>query len=247
MPYADKICGVYLISRIGTDECYVGQSVNIKARWRGHIHNLEQRKHKSKWLQRVFDKYGVDAFEMAILEICLDPSDKAALTAREQAWMDGIRPCYNTTPAAGSTFGYKFPPNARIRCSAGQKKRFECPEERKKYGLMMRGRLSPWKGMSASAETRAKMSAAKIGRVSSFKGKSHSKESRERISLARRGTESSFKGKSHSKASLDKMRLAKLGKESPNKGIPLSEEAKAKQSASMKAMYAKKRELANKG
>src|SRR5271165_6619044 len=95
-----KICGIYIIRRTGTDECYVGQSVDIQHRWVGHQKSLSRGTHRSKWLERAFAKHGPEPFEVDVLEVV--ERDKSALTTAEQVWMDRLNPCYNTAPAAGS-------------------------------------------------------------------------------------------------------------------------------------------------
>lgn len=71
--------GIYLISC--PNGCmYIGQSVNIKKRWREHMNYLKNNKHKNPRLQNIFNKYGVVNY--FILENC----DKSFLNERESFW-----------------------------------------------------------------------------------------------------------------------------------------------------------------
>ena len=224
MPRVNKTCGIYVISRVGTNECYVGQTVDADKRWRDHRRLLENGEHSSNWMQHVFNKFGVSVFHFEIVEILIDPTDKVSMIKAEQDWMDGLRPCYNSAPAAGSNFGFRHSEATKALLSAIRTKEAkDHPEVRERLRAMRIGRPSPWKGRSPSAETRAKQSAAKKGKPSSFKGHTHTPEA------------------------LAKIAAASKGRTSPNKGKPRSAEANAKQSASMKARFARLRELAAKG
>lgn len=217
MPYKNVVCGIYCIRRIGTEECYVGQSVNILNRWRIHRADLAKGAHHSRRLQRVYDRHGIEVLQFSILETCPDPKDKQTVTAAEQRWLDALKPCYNSAPVAASLLGMKRSPEAMAACSAGQKRRFERPEERERLAGLRRGLPSPWRGQTPSSEALEKMSAAHKGRPSPFKGKKHSAEALAKMSAARKGKPSPNKGKI-----------------SPMKGVPRSDEVKSKISVANK-------------
>lgn len=61
-------CGVYKIYNTIEDKCYIGQSLDIENRWKGHVNELKKGKHINKKLQLAFDKYGIEAFEFSILK-----------------------------------------------------------------------------------------------------------------------------------------------------------------------------------
>lgn len=105
-----KFPGIYKIQRIGTDQCYVGSSVNIHRRKNQHMRELNAGNHHAIRLQRAWSKYGHDAFEFIVLEECIHSIDlRSTLMTREQHWMDALMPCFNTCPAAESTLGFKMP------------------------------------------------------------------------------------------------------------------------------------------
>ncbi len=217
-----KIAGIYIIRRTGTDECYVGQSVDIHNRWRLHRQDLKAGKHHSAYLQRVVDKHGISVLTFDILETGLLIADAASLLAAEQKWIDKLKPCYNSSKVAGSTLGLKFSKIGRKNVSKAQKLRFERPDQRALMSDIRRGRPSPWRGKSPTIATRAKMSAAKKGKTSSFIGRKHTEESRILISKS------------------------KIGLPSPNKGRPMTDEQKHKISIAALARYAQKRGLGQK-
>ena len=77
--------GVYAILHRESGYRYIGSSLNIDSRWRGHIRKLERRQHHCRMLQTTWNVHGADAFELVVLELVDDPF---ALTSREQYWMD---------------------------------------------------------------------------------------------------------------------------------------------------------------
>jgi len=44
--------GIYKITNIANNKCYIGSAVNITARFATHRHQLRNEKHHSKYLQR---------------------------------------------------------------------------------------------------------------------------------------------------------------------------------------------------
>ena len=104
-----KVAGVYKISRVGTEQCYVGSSSDICRRWNSHKRELRIGKHHAAYLQNAWSLHGSDVFEFSMLEICESASLREFLFEREQYWIDELKPCYNTCPAAASTLGFKMP------------------------------------------------------------------------------------------------------------------------------------------
>lgn len=104
-----KIAGIYKISRVGTDQCYVGSSSWITKRWAVHKRELRHNRHHASYLQNAWNKHGADAFKFSVLEICEGEALKELLLIREQHWMDSLKPCFNSCPAAASTLGFRMP------------------------------------------------------------------------------------------------------------------------------------------
>ena len=62
----NKITGIYMILNHTNDKIYIGQSIDIKTRWKQHKSNLNCNRHENKHLQSAWDKYGKDKFEIQL-------------------------------------------------------------------------------------------------------------------------------------------------------------------------------------
>lgn len=90
--------GIYIIKNKITNQCYVGQSVNIEARWRRHKQNLKQKNYADyNKLYPAMDKYGIDNFELSVVEF-LPGASRSTMLAKEEEWiekLDSINNGYN--------------------------------------------------------------------------------------------------------------------------------------------------------
>lgn len=75
--------GIYKITCVGNNKCYIGQSIAIKRRWNDHKKSLKQGTHYNKYLQNAYNKYGENSFVYEILEQC----SKDKLNEREQFYI----------------------------------------------------------------------------------------------------------------------------------------------------------------
>ena len=57
--------GIYKITNKLTNKAYIGQSIDIKRRWKEHRYNIGSNKNP---LYLDFEKYGLDNFSFEILE-----------------------------------------------------------------------------------------------------------------------------------------------------------------------------------
>ncbi len=176
---ADNRSGIYRIVHMESMHEYVGSAITFRKRWNIHKRDLRLGQHHSTYLQRAYDKYGLDAFAFVPIEI-VTTADQ--LISREQYWIDELQPVFNMSRVAGSTLG--------VPCSS---------ETRAKIGAANTGKT----GYRHTDETKAVLSAAKIGnqhtkgrvmpederkrRGESQKGRVMSAESRQKISDARTG------------------------------------------------------------
>lgn len=91
-------CGIYKITNIINNHCYIGQSVDIKRRLSEHL--LQRYK---ATIYYAFDKYGIDNFTFEIIELC----PKESLNEREKYWIafyDSYNNGYNMTQGGEGNF-----------------------------------------------------------------------------------------------------------------------------------------------
>lgn len=74
--------GIYYIKNLINSKIYIGQSINIEARWEAHKKNEHNR-----YLKLSFEKYGMENFEFKIIEI-LNEDNINFMTEREQYYID---------------------------------------------------------------------------------------------------------------------------------------------------------------
>ncbi|MES2973372.1 MAG: NUMOD3 domain-containing DNA-binding protein [Pseudomonadota bacterium] len=258
-------CGIYSIRNIQNGKRYVGSAVNIGSRWRHHKSTLRSGRHHSIKLQRAWDLYKEDAFVFELIEVV---ADKCDLLAREQFWMDlhaasTSEHGYNVLPLARSSLGAKRGPFSdahRAALSAartGVKKGPMSPENRAKL-------IASHAGRPLSAEHKAKLSMVRKGKnhnkpitaeqrarlSETGKGRKHTEEARAKMSAATLGIALSEAHRAKISQSLLGMKLspehraklsaAKIGV----KRGPMSEEHKAKISASRRHWAADQRKPA---
>jgi group I intron endonuclease len=61
--------GIYKITNLTTNECYVGKSVNIEKRWIDHFSKSYGARHSVRF-QEAIDKYGKQGFDFRVIEEC---------------------------------------------------------------------------------------------------------------------------------------------------------------------------------
>lgn len=93
----DKIQGIYKITNLINDKCYIGKSEDIELRKKIHFRELEEGSHHSAYLQEDFKKYGNDSFSFETIEII---NDKELLMFAERFFIDkfdSFKSGYNMT------------------------------------------------------------------------------------------------------------------------------------------------------
>ena len=79
---AEKISGIYKITSKHNGKVYIGQSIDIYNRWRGHWKQVKRG--DSDYIHNAMRKYGKDDFIFEIIERC--PQD--IINEREKYWID---------------------------------------------------------------------------------------------------------------------------------------------------------------
>lgn len=156
----DALCGVYKITNNVNGKVYIGQSINIKNRWKDHINALNRKNSRCTLLQRAWNKYKQENFSFEILELCLeDELDDVEIKYIE--FYDAINNGYNIEPG-------------------GNKNKHLSEETKQKLRESHLGKI-------ASDETRKKMSESRMGDKNPMYGQTHSEETRKKISNANKG------------------------------------------------------------
>lgn len=145
-------CGIYRLTNIINKKTYIGSAIDIRI----YVYYSTKRLASNNMvIYKAILKYGYSNFRLEILEYC-EPDN---VVAREQYYLDLLKPEYNLLGTAGSSLGYKHTKEGLEKMSAAR---------------------SAFTGYKLSAETRAKLAVAATGRVLS-------EEIKEKISAARRG------------------------------------------------------------
>lgn len=150
------ISGIYKLYWSNNSYYYIGQSVNLRARFRKHMVRLRSNRHENNRVQSIYNKYGDPLFEVLEYTNSLDE--------REQAFLDdyfGKDDCCNMCPTASSTKGYKHTEEDKKRIGALSKLKVYSDEYRAR--LRARKPVSSMLGRKHTPETKAKMSLQRKG------------------------------------------------------------------------------------
>ena len=142
--------GVYKITNQINNKIYIGSSVTLKKRLVQHKSNMKGNRHRNRYLQRAYNKYGEDNFVFEILIYC----DPDMCIYYEQRFIDFYRPEYNLNPASKNCLGRKLTDEHKRNISIGAKGRKHSDETKRKIG---KRRL----GKKHSKEAKRKMSDAR--------------------------------------------------------------------------------------
>ncbi len=90
-----KISGIYKITNVETNECYIGSSVDVNRRWSEHKALSTWKRCQNNKLYIALQQYGLDKFIFEIIE------ETTNLKEREQYYIDLLKPSYNNIRANG--------------------------------------------------------------------------------------------------------------------------------------------------
>lgn len=197
------ICGIYAIENLDNDKIYIGQSVDIRKRFREHKHHLKQNNHDNIYLQRAWNKYGSAKFTFKILEVC----NENELNGKEIYYISKYRSkSYNLNNGGYGNRGYKHTEETKKKLKETRKLQKEpmlgkkhTKETKEKLSKINKGKKLPQeiikkmieshKGYKHSEETKTKMSETKKGNTYA-KGAVRSSEERKKLSEIRKGQNS---------------------------------------------------------
>ena len=198
----EKICGIYKIENLVNGKVYIGQSVDIYARWVDHKKESQPKGKLNYPLYRAFRKYGVEHFSFEILEKCSEDE----LNDRERYFIEFYRSYikwensngYNQTLGGEGTRGFGL--NGDKNPMYG-KHRTE--EEKRKIREARKGKYSgenhPMYGIPRTEETKEKIRNSWTderkeyyknmlsGENNPMYGKHHTEEEKKKIGLASSG------------------------------------------------------------
>lgn len=80
-----RLCGIYRLSV--AEHSYIGSSKNLYFRLREHRHDLQTNQHSNSFLQKVVNKYGLEAVTIDIIELCKIEER----TQREKFWISELQ------------------------------------------------------------------------------------------------------------------------------------------------------------
>lgn len=180
---------IYVILNTQNNKVYIGQSINLRKRWRNHKTSLRRGDHPNRHLQAAWNKYGEKSFKFKKLEYCLIEE----IDAREQHYLDIYMPrgmCYNNAiDAKVPARGLSPSAETRRKLSEAGKGHIVSAETRRKLSEatknsspeLVRKRADARKGFKFTEESRRKMS------ESQKKRPPISDETREKLSKAALG------------------------------------------------------------
>jgi len=205
--------GIYRIVNTVTNRTYIGSSINVHARLRGHKRMLKNGTHRNPHLQYSWNKHGEQSFEFELLVNC----DRTNIELREQQFMDAYFEhdmlLYNVKPSSDSHMGFRYQHTPEAKAKISHKASNRSPEFLEKQRLSHLGKKN-------SPETRAKIIKANTGRRASDETKAkmrkihlkryESQDERDKISRQMIGNKHA-KGQKHTAERLEAIRQSMLG------------------------------------
>jgi group I intron endonuclease len=135
---------------------------------------MELQKHRNRFLQSMWNKYGASAFVFRAIEVGVRVEHLAAVEQSLLNYYSRHGRVANLAPIAGSNRGVVRTPETREKISAGLKGKPKSPRARANMSVAHAGKPNTYKGKTYSPDVRQRMRA----------GKSHLANAVERIDVS---------------------------------------------------------------
>lgn len=221
---------IYKITNIKNNKFYIGQTINVKSRNYRHFYELKRNKHHSIFLQRSFNKHGVDCFKLEVICCSNNKDDINELEEFLISFAD-----YNVSDKAEGGDLISNHPNRdliveKIKNSVIERYNNLTDDDRKLMSEKSKGVNNGMYGKKHSDSAKQKMRenhySKKEGYVSHLKGKPKSEETRKKLSESHKGKKPWNKGlklKPLSNEHKEKIRTANIGKPCPTQRAVICE------------------------
>jgi group I intron endonuclease len=198
------LIGIYKITNIVNNKCYIGQSSDLAQRLRRHIKTLINGTNQNTHLQNAYKKYGLGSFVIEIIEECR----KEELDEREIFWIDYYKsydPEYGYNKTKGGTGGNGYLEVAseeyrqKIKVKTSENKKGErnpiygahCYTDGAVIKYIKDDEIEEYEAngwyKGVPSYVREKEKIANAGSNNGFYGKKHTKETRQTLSIMRSG------------------------------------------------------------
>lgn len=164
--------GVYKITNIVNNKCYIGSSYDIKKRTNCHFNQLRKNIHTNSHLQRSFNKHGEDRFAVTTIIKC----SIEELLILEQYLIDFYQPSYNICKIAGSTLGFKPSLESRLKGAESRRIYYQnnpmSDEVKEKHRIASLGKKHTDQSKKKLSESKKNLSQKEKDRINASKFKS---------------------------------------------------------------------------
>lgn len=148
-----RVVGIYKITNLIDNKVYIGQTVNYRKRKNSHLSSLKENKHHNEHLQRAFNKYGENSFEMELLEECkIEELDDIEIKYIKELDTCNHDKGYNMM--YGGQIYREFTKEVRLKMSEAGKGRKFTDEHKKKISLAQKGKKISQESINKSIATK---------------------------------------------------------------------------------------------
>lgn len=124
--------GIYKITCLCNNKFYIGSSVELEYRIKAHLGLLRKNKHRNKYLQAAYNKYGENNFTVECIEACPVTTTQDEVILLEQKYLDNLTPWNND-------IGFNMAEKAY--CPPSRKGAKLTKEHKQKVSLANKGRI----------------------------------------------------------------------------------------------------------